>query len=54
MGLDDVDVLYSHRVDPDPRLDEAMGARDPGVRQGKAIDVGGSRQASAENALLMA
>src|SRR6476661_5404631 len=40
MGLDYVDIFYSHRVDPDTRLEETMGALDAAVRQGKAIYVG--------------
>jgi L-glyceraldehyde 3-phosphate reductase len=40
MGLDYVDVFYSHRFDPDTPLDETMGALDAAVRQGKALYVG--------------
>ena len=40
MGLDYVDIFYSHRFDPDTRLDETMGALDAAVRQGKALYVG--------------
>ena len=40
MGLDHVDIFYSHRVDPDTPLEETMGALDAAVRQGKAIYVG--------------
>jgi L-glyceraldehyde 3-phosphate reductase len=40
MGLDYVDIFYSHRVDPDTPLDETMGALDAAVRQGKALYVG--------------
>jgi L-glyceraldehyde 3-phosphate reductase len=40
MGLDYVDIFYSHRVDPDTPLEETMGALDTAVRQGKAIYVG--------------
>jgi L-glyceraldehyde 3-phosphate reductase len=40
MGLDYVDIFYSHRFDPDTRLDETMGALDTAVRQGKALYVG--------------
>jgi len=36
MGLDHVDIFYSHRFDPETRLDETMGALDAAVRQGKA------------------
>jgi L-glyceraldehyde 3-phosphate reductase len=40
MGLDYVDIFYSHRVDPDTPLEETMGALDRAVRQGKALYVG--------------
>jgi L-glyceraldehyde 3-phosphate reductase len=40
MGLDHVDIFYSHRVDPSTPLEETMGALDAAVRQGKAIYVG--------------
>jgi L-glyceraldehyde 3-phosphate reductase len=40
MGLDYVDIFYSHRADPDTPLEETMGALDAGVRQGKALYVG--------------
>jgi len=40
MGLDHVDIFYSHRVDPDTPLEETMGALDTAVRQGKALYVG--------------
>jgi L-glyceraldehyde 3-phosphate reductase len=40
MGLDYVDIFYSHRVDPETPLEETMGALDAAVRQGKAIYVG--------------
>ena len=40
MGLDYVDVFYSHRPDPDTPLEETMGALDSAVRQGKALYVG--------------
>jgi len=36
MGVDYVDVFYSHRADPDTPLEETMGALDTAVRQGKA------------------
>ena len=36
MGLDYVDIFYSHRPDPDTPLEETMGALDSAVRQGKA------------------
>ncbi len=40
MGLDYVDIFYSHRPDPDTPLEETMGALDHAVRQGKALYVG--------------
>jgi L-glyceraldehyde 3-phosphate reductase len=40
MGLEYVDIFYSHRSDPDTPLEETMGALDAAVRQGKALYVG--------------
>jgi L-glyceraldehyde 3-phosphate reductase len=40
MGLEYVDIFYSHRVDPETPLEETMGALDTAVRQGKARYVG--------------
>jgi L-glyceraldehyde 3-phosphate reductase len=40
MGLDYVDIFYSHRFDPQTPLEETMGALDTAVRQGKALYVG--------------
>ncbi|WP_315925700.1 L-glyceraldehyde 3-phosphate reductase [Mesorhizobium sp. SP-1A] len=40
MGLDYVDIFYSHRFDPDTPLEETMGALDHAVRSGKALYVG--------------
>lgn len=40
MGLDYVDIFYSHRPDPETPLEETMGALDTAVRQGKALYVG--------------
>jgi len=40
MGLDYVDIFYSHRADPDTPLEETMMALDAAVRQGKALYVG--------------
>ncbi|HEX3774226.1 MAG TPA: L-glyceraldehyde 3-phosphate reductase [Polyangiaceae bacterium] len=40
MGLEYVDVFYSHRPDPDTPLEETMGALDRAVRSGKALYVG--------------
>jgi L-glyceraldehyde 3-phosphate reductase len=40
MGLEYVDIFYSHRFDPETPLEETMGALDSAVRQGKALYVG--------------
>ncbi|MFJ3277966.1 aldo/keto reductase [Streptomyces halstedii] len=40
LGLDYVDIFYSHRPDPDTPLEETMGALDTAVRQGKALYAG--------------
>jgi L-glyceraldehyde 3-phosphate reductase len=40
MGLDYVDIFYSHRFDPETPLEETMGALDTAVRHGKALYVG--------------
>ena len=40
MGLEYVDIFYSHRFDPETPLDETMGALDHIVRSGKALYVG--------------
>lgn len=40
MGLDYVDIFYSHRFDPNTPLEETMGALDSAVKQGKALYVG--------------
>ncbi|HEX3589229.1 MAG TPA: L-glyceraldehyde 3-phosphate reductase [Pseudonocardiaceae bacterium] len=40
MGLDYVDVFYSHRFDPDTPLEETMGALDTAVRSGRALYTG--------------
>jgi L-glyceraldehyde 3-phosphate reductase len=40
MGLDYVDIFYSHRFDPDTPIEETMGALDSAVRQGKALYAG--------------
>jgi len=40
MGLDYVDIFYSHRYDPETPLEETMGALDQAVRSGKALYVG--------------
>ncbi len=50
MGLEYVDIFYSHRVDPETPLEETMGALDSAVRQGKALYVGLSSYNSARTA----
>jgi len=50
MGLDYVDVFYSHRYDPDTPLEETMGALDSAVRAGKAIYVGISSYSATKTA----
>jgi L-glyceraldehyde 3-phosphate reductase len=40
MGLDDVDIFYSHRRDPETPMEETLGALDTAVRQGKALYAG--------------
>ncbi len=40
MGLDYVDIFYSHRFDPDTPLEETMGALDTAVRSGRALYAG--------------
>jgi len=40
LGLDYVDIFYSHRFDPDTPLEETMGALDRAVRSGKALYAG--------------
>jgi L-glyceraldehyde 3-phosphate reductase len=47
MGLDYVDIFYSHRFDPDTPLEETVGALDAAVRQGKALYVGISSYSAA-------
>ncbi len=47
MGLDYVDIFYSHRVDPDTPLEETVGALASVVHQGKALYVGISSYSSA-------
>jgi aryl-alcohol dehydrogenase-like predicted oxidoreductase len=53
MGLDYVDVFYSHRPDPETPLEETMGALNQIVRSGKALYVGGpaARSDSAQSAV---
>ena len=40
MGLDYVDIFYSHRPDPETPIEETMGALDQAVRSGKALYAG--------------
>ncbi len=40
MGLEYVDIFYSHRFDPDTPLEETMGALDTAIRSGKALYAG--------------
>ena len=57
MGLDYVDIFYSHRFDPDTPLEETMGALATAVQQGKALYVGVSSysaEKTAEAARLLA
>jgi L-glyceraldehyde 3-phosphate reductase len=46
MGLDYVDIFYSHRVDPQTPLEETVGALASAVQQGKALYVGISSYSS--------
>jgi L-glyceraldehyde 3-phosphate reductase len=48
MGLDYVDIFYSHRFDPETPLEETMGALDTSVRQGKALYAGISSYSAAQ------
>jgi L-glyceraldehyde 3-phosphate reductase len=48
MGLDYVDIFYSHRFDPDTPLEETMGALDHIVRSGRALYIGISSYNSAK------
>lgn len=47
LGVDHVDIFYSHRFDPDTPLEETMGALDHIVRSGRALYVGISSYNSA-------
>ena len=48
MGLEYVDLFYSHRFDPDTPLEETIGALDTAARQGKALYVGISSYSAAK------
>jgi L-glyceraldehyde 3-phosphate reductase len=50
MGLEYVDIFYSHRFDPETPLEETMGALDTAVRQGKALYVGISSYSATDTA----
>ena len=50
MGLDYVDIFYSHRPDPTTPLEETMGALDSAVRAGKALYAGISSYSSQDTA----
>ena len=50
MGLDYVDIFYSHRADPETPLEETMGALDTAVKQGKALYAGVSSYSAARTA----
>jgi L-glyceraldehyde 3-phosphate reductase len=50
MGLEYVDIFYSHRFDPETPLEETMGALDRAVRAGKALYVGISSYSGARTA----
>jgi L-glyceraldehyde 3-phosphate reductase len=49
LGLEYVDIFYSHRFDPNTPLEETMGALDHAVRQGKALYVGISNYDSTQS-----
>jgi len=48
MGLDYVDIFYSHRFDPETPLEETMGALDTAVRSGRALYAGISSYSAEE------
>ena len=50
MGLDYVDIFYSHRFDPDTPLEETMGALDTAVRSGRALYAGVSSYSAEKTA----
>jgi L-glyceraldehyde 3-phosphate reductase len=50
LGLDYVDIFYSHRIDPTTPLEETVGALDTAVRAGKARYVGVSSYSAAKTA----
>jgi L-glyceraldehyde 3-phosphate reductase len=50
LGIDYVDIVYSHRFDPETPLEETMGALDTAVRQGKALYAGISSYSAEQTA----
>ncbi|ABY23451.1 oxidoreductase [Renibacterium salmoninarum ATCC 33209] len=48
MGLEYVDIFYSHRFDPETPLEETMGALDTAVRSGRALYVGVSNYSASQ------
>lgn len=54
MGVDHVDIFYSHRFHPDTPIEETMGALDWAVRQGKARYIGISSYSGARTATAIA
>jgi len=54
LGLDYVDVFYSHRFDPDTSLEETLGALDTAVRAGKALYAGISSYTAEQTAQAVA
>jgi len=51
MGLEYVDIFYSHRPDPETLIEETMSALDQAVRSGKALYAGISNYGAAETAV---
>ena len=51
LGVDYVDIFYSHRFDPETPLDETMGALETAVKQGKALYAGISSYSSARTGM---
>ena len=51
MGLEYVDIFYSHRPDPQTPIEETMGALDQAVRSGKALYAGISSYSASETAV---
>ena len=51
LGMDYVDIFYSHRFDPDTPMEETLGALNTAVQQGKALYVGISSYTSEQTRL---